>query len=485
MAMDPRVAPGMTSEAAQPAGVFEAFARRFPPHIVFLVVGGLNAFLLAGLTPPFRVDDEFQHYFRAYELSEGRIWGMNEGGRPGDEIPISLQDFVRRTWGTLEVWKFEVHDERTLLDEWRSPHEQFAAEPRKFTEFLTAGYTPLFYVPQTLAFALGRTFDASPIALLLIGRLANAFAAIAVIAAALKLLPIGREMALAVALLPQAQFEYASLAPDASIIAAGFMLVAVVLRAGRQGTWSWPSLLLGALSAAILCAKVVYAPLLAVAAPAAFQSRERGAPPSSRSQMPWPRILIGAMALGATYFWTASNWTAMTSRTASGAAAAKIAAIAAHPLQFALLLVDDVASNGPKYFVTWVGIGASYVITLPLYVYLLATISFVLSTFLPRDDSGGARKLAIVWNVCLMVSVLVLTQTAMYAFFPTSEGFRGIFGVAGRYFLPLGAIMAATFASLFGVARFEHGKALGYALLIGIALVNTFALDWMIATRFG
>lgn len=483
--MNSGVARDETSNLAPPVGALLRLARRFPPHIAFLVVGGLNALLLAFLTPPFRVDDEFQHFFRAYELSEGKLWGTTEGGRLGDEIPLPLQDFVQQTWGTLEVWNFKAYDERTLFSYWREPHKEFAARPRKFTEFLTAGYTPLFYIPQTLALSLGRVFGASPIALLVFGRLANALSAIAVIAAAIKILPIGCEMALAIGLLPQAQFEYASLAPDASIIAAGFLLVAVLLRVRLQRKRSWPHVFAGALSAAILCGKVVYAPLLAVAAPAAFRPREREAPPSSLPQMLLPRIFIGAVALGATYFWFASVWTASTLKNGPSSAAAKIAAIVAEPLQFLRLLVDDVASNGLKYYVTWVGIGASFVMPLPLYVYVLATISLVLSAFLPRGDMGGARKLAIAWNVCLMVSVFVATQTVTYLFFPRSEDYGGIFGVAGRYFLPLGAIMAATFASLFGVARFEHGKALGYALLLGIVLVNTFALDAMIATRFG
>ena len=164
---------------------------RFPPHIAFLLVGGINAILLTFLTPPFQVHDEFQHFFRSYQLSEAEIWGSVQDGHPGSVIPSSLPEFVERSWGTLEVWHVPPLGTHRLAETWREFQQPLAPSRRQFAEFITVDYSPLLYVPQTLGITAGRLFGASPLALLYLGRLANAATAIVVIAWSLKVLPDG------------------------------------------------------------------------------------------------------------------------------------------------------------------------------------------------------------------------------------------------------------------------------------------------------
>ena len=234
-------------------------------------MGGINAILLTFLTPPFQVHDEFQHFFRSYQLSEAEIWGSVQDGHPGSVIPSSLPEFVERSWGTLEVWHVPPLGTHRLAETWREFQQPLAPSRRQFAEFITVDYSPILYVPQTLGIAAGRLFGASPLALLYLGRLANAATAIVVIAWSLKVLPMGRAMALAVALLPMGQFEYGSVAPDATIIASGFLLTATSLRASLRNEWPRTDVLISAIAAGIVCSKVVYSPLLAIGIPAMLQ----------------------------------------------------------------------------------------------------------------------------------------------------------------------------------------------------------------------
>ena len=142
---------------------------RFPPHIAFLLVGGINAILLTFLTPPFQVHDEFQHFFRSYQLSEAEIWGSVQDGHPGSVIPSSLPEFVERSWGCLEVWHVPPLGTHRLAETWREFQQPLAPSRRQFAEFITVDYSPILYVPQTLGIAAGRLFGASPLALLVFG----------------------------------------------------------------------------------------------------------------------------------------------------------------------------------------------------------------------------------------------------------------------------------------------------------------------------
>ena len=80
------------------------WASKVPPFVAFCLIGGLNALVLVVLTPPFQVHDEFQHFFRSYQLSEGHVWATVNGNVAGGYLPSSLPAFVERTWGTLGLW---------------------------------------------------------------------------------------------------------------------------------------------------------------------------------------------------------------------------------------------------------------------------------------------------------------------------------------------------------------------------------------------
>ena len=460
-------------------------AVRFPPHIVFLLVGGINAILLAFLTPPFQVHDEFQHFFRSYQLSEGSLWGSVQDGHPGSVIPSSLPELVERTWGTLEIWRIPPLGTHPLAEAWHEFQQPLAPERRQFATFLTVDYSPLQYIPQTLGVAVGRLFGASPLALLLLGRLANAATAVVVIAWSLRVLPMGRAAALATALLPMAQFEYGSVAPDATIIASAFLLTAVALRASLRKTWPRTDVLISAVAAAIICSKVVYAPLLAIGLPALLYAGKSGTSRNTMARLLSAYLLIAAFAVGLAALWLASTTSTMASvMLPSGTVAASKAAILGEPLRFAEMLLMDIRLNGHQYFDEVIGILGAWTVYLPEYVYALAGFSLVLSCVLAGDNDPKLNTAAIIWNLCLIASVVSLLQTALFVMTAHSTPFWRISGVQGRYFLPLGALAAATFVSMAGMSRRQSGAAFGYVLLIAIIVFDTALMDATVVNGF-
>jgi hypothetical protein len=461
-------------------------AARFPPHIVFLLVGGTNAILLALLTPPFQVHDEFQHFFRSYQLSDASIWGSVRDGLAGGIIPSSLPEFVKRTWGTLEIWHVPPLGTHPLAETWREFGQPLAPWRRQFVAFVTADYSPLQYLPQTFGMAVGRLFGASPLALLYFGRVANAVTAVVVIAWSLRVLPLGRTTALAIALLPMAQFEYGSVAPDATIIASAFLFTAVALRASLRKAWSRTDILIAAVAAGIICSKVVYAPLLAIGIPAMLHFRNSALSRKTVTHLLSAHLLIAVFALGLTALWLASTSSTMASLMLPTAeTAARKAAIFGEPLRFAAMLMEDMRSHLLRYIEESVGIFGAWTVYLPDYVFALAVISLTLSCTLAGDNDPRLNTVAIIWNLCLIASVVVLIQTTFFVMNTDRVQFWEVPGVQGRYFLPLGALAAATFVSIKGGPRYHPSSALGYALLIAIIVFDTVSMDLTVMEGFG
>lgn len=54
-----------------------------------LIFGILYVFIL----PPFQSVDEGMHFYRTYQISEGKFLAENVNGITGDELPVSLSNF--------------------------------------------------------------------------------------------------------------------------------------------------------------------------------------------------------------------------------------------------------------------------------------------------------------------------------------------------------------------------------------------------------
>jgi uncharacterized membrane protein len=157
-----------------------SWADLLSPYRLYLLVGGITALLLCFLTPPFEVPDEPQHFYRAYQLSTGELWGIVQDGKTGGVLPSSLPELVEHFLGTRVS-----HTDRPLrphpwTDTWSQIARPLEPERREFVEFGgSATYPPLGYLPQALVVFVMRTLRAPPLLDLYVGRFVNALIAVA------------------------------------------------------------------------------------------------------------------------------------------------------------------------------------------------------------------------------------------------------------------------------------------------------------------
>jgi uncharacterized membrane protein len=437
---------------------------------------------LAILTPPFQVPDEQYHFYRAYELSEGQLRGERHGDIAGAWLPASLPNLVERFVGQRSaeapprVQPYPFHETRLSLD------QQLAPDTREFVPFPSqAFYSPLGYLPQATAMALGRAAGCGPLALLYVARIANAMAAVTVLSWAVALLPVGTEMAILFGLLPMALVEYASVSADASVIAGGFLLGAIGVRAQLTGTFSSRDLLISVLTGIVVCStKPVYVPILLMGFSVARQ----------RQAMAWRLlfrlVIMLLLIIVFTLAWVRSvSWLMIPWPQASPGEQAH--SIFSHPLQFSMVLLRTVWWKKVFFYHSLVGILGWLSVLLPGFVYALPIIGTAFCVL----GAAARTRLDLVssaWNLAVIAGGVTLVMTAMYIDW-TPLGDSAVNGVQGRYFLPFLSVLGATVTSLaFRAPRILQGLALPLVAAIsavdGIAAIATILRDFEVLDVF-
>ena len=230
-------------------------------HCFFLCVAPAMCLLMVWLTPPFQVADEYAHYFRIYQISEGQWYGIKVDHRVGGFIPASLLK-------TTEAFDNMPHNPQQKLNWslWRQTWSiPLCSEQRIAQDFAGSGFMPPYaYLPQAVGMRMGALFNSPPILLFYLGRLANAFAWCLIVYLAVRFIPTASWLLTALALAPMSIFQAASLSYDASINSLSFLFLALILRRAFAADYclTWKDLFIWMLIVvAIAVAKPFYAAL--------------------------------------------------------------------------------------------------------------------------------------------------------------------------------------------------------------------------------
>ncbi len=225
-------------------------------------LGYILGLLMVFALPPFQGPDEFNHFFRAWQVSEGQWLGIRTPDqRLGGHLPVSLMA-VAAPFRHLPFRPEGKITPQTIVHTLRIP---LNPEARQFTDFAnTAIYAPTAYLPQAAVMAPLRWAGVNPLAVLYAGRIAGLLCWLVCCHAAIRLWPPGRLLFTALALLPSALALHATLTADTLTNGCCFVLLALLLRLAQPGQQASGHLGWGIalLTIAIAAHKIVYAPLV-------------------------------------------------------------------------------------------------------------------------------------------------------------------------------------------------------------------------------
>ena len=432
------------------------------------------------VTPPFQAPDENQHYMKALAVRQGDVLTQQRGPAIGTTLPRAALDIHRIDFPTDVPATVRVFDADQL-------RRSAAADARRtgtdFADFPNvASYAPTLYVPGAVGLAAAKGLGLSSLGTFYVGRLVNALTGLALLIAALQLLPFGRNALLVTALLPTFAYQTGSLSPDAVINGLGFVGLALALRIGFMG--SAPARPVGLLLTGPLLAlcKGVYLPLMA----AGLRW------PTRRDPRQW--LILGAMALGSIAFlgWMhysggsqalyhiQSRKTGETMMTAP--LRDQLAMILASPVNYVHILVTSVIERAPVYALQIVGRFGWNAILLPLLAYPLAALMLAAGV-----ATGSAARFGLgqrIWWLAVALGVALLVETAMYLT-GTPLGADYIQGTQGRYFLPvlpLVLIALSPARAVIGAQRLLIWTAIPLSLIAATSAFDSFRVHGFVTS---
>jgi uncharacterized membrane protein len=274
--------------------------RNFAPDKVFLLAAAVFGLALLLIVPPFQVEDEGNHFWHAYALSQGRMLPeQSSDGGLGATMPRSVRTLVfskpHHGIGGYPNNKVTVGGILGLLDLKLNPDDRVFVDYRG-----VAFYSPVPYVAPAIGIGIGRYFDAPPLVLLYMARLFGFALWTALMWLAIRIAPFHKWVFALLALLPISFFQGVGVTADSCLAGCAFLTIALFLRAAygdreRLGTKELAAIFASCLALALSKQSYFFLPALYFLIPVSkFGGRKR--------YVPTTIALFGIVFL-ALYFW--------------------------------------------------------------------------------------------------------------------------------------------------------------------------------------
>ena len=407
------------------------FRKKFGQKLewAFLAVSLTAGVFMIACLPATKVGwDEETHFMRSYQLS------VYPGGQP---VTPEIRDFF--VCG-LNTWPLNLPDS---LEEKEEVNE-FFKEACKYEEgpVMAEGAHSGIYTPGYLGSAVflkvGRVFHMPFTMLYQFGRLGNLLVYCFMMALAIRLLPVGKRILMAVALMPTPMFLAACYSYDPSVFAFSMVGLALVLREilDSERTVSWKPYL-----AALFCfawgilPKAVYAPLVltGLLIPAARYRNKKEMWIMRAGFVLLFLLLMSSFVLPSLLSPSSYGDT----RGGAVSVGTQMKNILFRPLTYTKILLKNIWASLPSYLMgdgSFLSMGH-----LGLAGFGSITLLYTCGVVLTEDQSMRSRTFSKWQKLGLLVIVVftvALIWTAFYLTF-TVPGSTWIQGVQGRYFLPV------------------------------------------------
>ena len=468
---------------------------RIKEEHVFLAAALFFGLLWVFLIPPFQSPDENAHFFRSWTLSQGKIileQGKDEAGHTvtGAYLPRSVAELPERLDYQLVMRnpfaKFDFrHFRKYILTE----DFNVGSGESVFKDISAGVYSPICYLPQTAGIAAGTIFGLSPLGCFYLARVFVLLSYVALVFMALKVLPVGKNIMMPLALLPMALGIAASLSSDVVLNGVTFLFIAYLL---NQALKKSPRPLTGRevkifllLCAVLALLKPVYIPivLLLLLLPA-----ERFRDKKSRLLFLFGCIGVTVLLMGA---WNIANAHKIAGDLRPGGFDPKyqLRVALTRPLQFLGVVYNGyfhypLAGSGRGLYRQFIGLLGWLDLVFPPLLYVVAGLFLALQVLVPNDGPAlGPRARAL-----LLISFALVFMGISLAMFveATPVSSTVLLGVQGRYFT---AVAPAAFLAVSGfrIKAFDGpaAKAIKSPLFTGSFMVAMLsAATYYIALRY-
>lgn len=219
---------------------------------MFLIISIIFGILIAIVTPPFQGPDEYNHFFRAYAVSEGKIIPkkINESSVKNYYSNFlgtneEASDFVVGTYLPEDI--IEVAKNVSSDIPGKASNKQNVSELLKYLNYTsdsknkiftsypnTALYSPIPYLPSALGILISKILGLSVLKTFYVARIFNLISYLLLIYYAIKITPVMKFPLYLLALMPTSLFLAAVVSADSLVVALSFLVFSLVFRLYSQ-----------------------------------------------------------------------------------------------------------------------------------------------------------------------------------------------------------------------------------------------------------
>ena len=428
--------------------------------VLCLLIFGIPMIILI---PPGAGYDEEDHLVRVWELA--RLSFIPGQLSPQEmEYPIVFRDFAYRQQGSTgilgnEFWQTYGH---------ASLYDYGAARREIDTKSV---YSPALLLPQAIAMRLfGRDSTLPALIVFYASRFAGLLSYMVLVWLAIRLMPFGKWILLVLAIAPIALFQAATITPDAISNGIGFLFIAGSLRLSEQKEFGWKEFSgLSVLVFLLFLAKLNLIPLILlpflIIPPSRFIHRT-----AYISLLAITLILFLIEVAG----WNLIAATRSNPLLANEANPAdQLIYVVSYPFSFLITVVKDLVVNGWTYLQGWVNGYGYYYWKPPLIVSLIFIFGLVYAIGF-KSTREQVHKNHRVAFVLVFLAGYLATVASLYLTF-TPVGADLVFGVQGRYFVPLALLLILALPASTGKFKLAAPSSRWIAIFLTIALTLNLA----------
>lgn len=422
--------------------------------------------------PTFRSHDEYYHWLKAYEVSEGHLATPIEEGVQGSLMPKSVTNVMPQDWKTM-----------TYTDVKEKLHVPLEKEDTAILNPETAAvYSFVQYLPQAVGIAVARVITSNTYLLTYAGRIANMLVCVALLYFAIKIIPFGKNLILIPAMIPIAIEGLASLSPDAMTISVSFLYIAYILHLafGKvEKIELKEKIILLVMSIIIALCKIVYIPLVGLILIIPKEKFKNG---TNKNKI-FNFCVIAGIAVVINLIWLgiASRYLA-TFR--EGDSKVQVLLALQNPIRYIQSLLYTMNLNGSNYLMSLFGseLGwGEYVKLYSVVPYLIFAIySFVAIT--DEELKNKFKTYQLVWIALIVIAIIGLIFTSLYVQW-TTVGTESILGVQGRYFLPILPLIMLLLGSILKVKTTYKKENINKFVAISMLVMEIYMISQIIVVH--
>ena len=203
------------------------------PERFFILTAAVFGILYALIVPPFQAPDEFNHFYRSWQIADnftevGGLTGKKTAdNRLGDSLPTSLLTISEPF--THLPFSFEQRIKTSTI--FTLLHAPLNNAQRTFVDFTnTAVYAPSAYLSQSVAIYVLKNLGLDPLSIFYIARLFTLIFWIAIVYTSVKIIPVQKWLFAFLALLPSSLFINSSLNADVLTNAFSFLAISLFIK---------------------------------------------------------------------------------------------------------------------------------------------------------------------------------------------------------------------------------------------------------------